>query len=157
MDIRNQELEVLLKFIKGNVVDVGVGADKRYVPSIGIDKYPYGNFREHPDQDKSKADMRWNIHTLPFKDETIDTILSFHSIEHLEKPKEAILEWLRCLKKGGYLCLIIPDTRWTAGKDSCHLNEWKPEDFKKIVEDLKVVQCDTMNNNWSFDCVICKV
>jgi len=45
--------------------------------------------------------------------EKYDFVLSSHSLEHIANPIKAIGEWLRVLKKGGVLLLIVPDKNYT--------------------------------------------
>lgn len=45
---------------------------------------------------------------LPFKDNTMDYILSSHVVEHFFDPIAAIEEWLRVIRPGGYVFMIIP-------------------------------------------------
>lgn len=44
----------------------------------------------------------------PFADQTYDFVLSSHCIEHLANPIGGLLEWLRVLKVGGALLLVVP-------------------------------------------------
>lgn len=44
---------------------------------------------------------------LPFKDESFDLILFYETIEHVENPKECLMEIRRVLKKGGRLILTM--------------------------------------------------
>jgi SAM-dependent methyltransferase len=37
-----------------------------------------------------------------------DFILSSHALEHVANPLKAVIEWLRVLKTGGYLLLVVP-------------------------------------------------
>lgn len=46
-------------------------------------------------------------------DESYDFILSSHSLEHTANPLKALKEWLRVLKPGGYLVLVLPDKDYT--------------------------------------------
>jgi predicted SAM-dependent methyltransferase len=39
--------------------------------------------------------------------------LSSHSLEHIANPLKALTEWLRILKKGGTLLVILPDSSYT--------------------------------------------
>ena len=41
---------------------------------------------------------------------TLDYVFSSHCLEHLERPKEALKEWIRVLKKDGILYLYLPHT-----------------------------------------------
>lgn len=159
MDIREGEIQAIRGYISGNVVDCGVGSNAVYTPCIGIDQFKAGSYVYGKQEWPSIANAVFDIENLPFKDETIDTIISFHTIEHLKDPLHAIKDWYRCLKKGGHLLIIVPDTEFTFGKDATHLHEWKAKDFKREVLDpagLEPIQFDTLNNRWSFDIVVRK-
>jgi SAM-dependent methyltransferase len=45
---------------------------------------------------------------LPFKDNTLDYVLSSHVIEHFFDPVKALREWHRVVKPGGYIFIIAP-------------------------------------------------
>lgn len=49
----------------------------------------------------------------PIKNESYDFLLSSHSLEHFANPLKAVEEWLRILKKGGTIVLVLPDKRYT--------------------------------------------
>uniref|UniRef100_A0A6M3IIV8 Putative methyltransferase n=1 Tax=viral metagenome TaxID=1070528 RepID=A0A6M3IIV8_9ZZZZ len=58
-----------------------------------------------------KAQIKCNVNTLPFKDNSIDEIYSSHVIEHFNF-KEAfnvLKEWLRVLKVGAKVIIETPD------------------------------------------------
>lgn len=55
-----------------------------------------------------KVDIVANGDDLPFKDETLDYVISSHVIEHFFDPVKTIKEWLRVVKKGGYIFIIAP-------------------------------------------------
>jgi len=42
-------------------------------------------------------------------DETYDFCFSSHSLEHIANPLKAIKEWLRIIKKDGYIIIIVPE------------------------------------------------
>ena len=42
------------------------------------------------------------------KDNTYDFVYSSHTIEHLPDPSEAIRNWFRVVKPGGYLIIYLP-------------------------------------------------
>jgi len=42
-----------------------------------------------------------------------DFVLSSHSLEHIANPLKALTEWLRVLKKGGSLLIVLPDSKYT--------------------------------------------
>src|SRR3569833_2354515 len=45
--------------------------------------------------------------------EKYDFVLSSHSLEHIANHMNAVGEWLRVLRKGGVLLLIVPDIHYT--------------------------------------------
>jgi SAM-dependent methyltransferase len=55
-----------------------------------------------------KVDIVANGDDLPFKDGTLDYVISSHVIEHFFDPVRTIKEWLRVVKKGGYVLIIAP-------------------------------------------------
>ena len=54
------------------------------------------------DQD-SAADVFCNGQQLPFRDSSIDTVLSIQTLEHVIEPKQLLIEAARVLKPGGVL------------------------------------------------------
>jgi SAM-dependent methyltransferase len=42
-------------------------------------------------------------------DETYDFVFSSHSLEHIANPLKAVKEWLRIIKSGGHIILIVPE------------------------------------------------
>lgn len=63
-------------------------------------------------QDKACAPAVVNIvalgDDLPFKDGTLDYVLSSHVIEHFFDPVKALREWHRVIRPGGFIFIIAP-------------------------------------------------
>jgi len=78
-------------FLKGEVIGVDI-----YFPKIKPKNY----------SKLIKADV---CKKLPFKDNSIDTIVLSGVIEHLENPMSALREMNRVLKKGGKLLMETPN------------------------------------------------
>lgn len=81
-----------------NVLDIGFSSygDPRVVPitptAIGVDiDYPGYDGR-----------------TLPFKDGSQDTVYSSHCLEHIPDAINAIRDWHRVTKTGGYIVIAVP-------------------------------------------------
>lgn len=55
-----------------------------------------------------KVNIVANGDDLPFKDNSLDYVLSSHVIEHFFDPIKAIKEWLRVIRSGGYIFIIAP-------------------------------------------------
>ncbi len=45
---------------------------------------------------------------LPFVDASVDTVFSSHCLEHIAQERDAIREWFRVLKVGGFLVCFVP-------------------------------------------------
>jgi SAM-dependent methyltransferase len=56
----------------------------------------------------AKVDLVANGDDLPFKDNTVDFVISSHVIEHFYDPVKTIQEWLRVVKPNGYVFMIVP-------------------------------------------------
>lgn len=63
-----------------------------------------------------------SVYEIPYPDDDFDLVTCTETLEHLERPKEALQEMLRVLKPGGQLVLTVPD----GGKDDWdgHVNFW---------------------------------
>ena len=89
------------RWFVGDGIDVGAGADS------------LGNFRElFPLMRSCRA---WDVpdgdaQTLPgVADESLDFVHSSHCLEHMREPAVALDHWIRVLRHGGYLVIIVPD------------------------------------------------
>lgn len=89
------------RYFVGSGIDVGAGPDslKQYVSYFAIlqDVYSW---------DKINGDAM-RLDTV--QDETYDFLTSSHCLEHLDDPHIAIQNWLRVVKRGGHLILLLPD------------------------------------------------
>lgn len=52
--------------------------------------------------------MRIDGAELPFADDSMDRLIATHVLEHVPHPHEAVAEWVRVLKPGGVLSIILP-------------------------------------------------
>ena len=59
----------------------------------------------------AKCDVRFDVSSLPYDDNSVDEIKAFHIIEHFHffEIQEVLKEWHRVLKPGGRLYLETPD------------------------------------------------
>lgn len=85
------------KYMSGTGLDIGYkgsvqDADPVLPTAIGVDF-------DYPGYDGK---------TLPFADESQDYVFSSHCLEHIEDYEQAIKEWYRVLKIGGYLIVTVP-------------------------------------------------
>jgi SAM-dependent methyltransferase len=70
---------------------------------------------------------------LPFKDGEIDGIVSYHTLDHLERPIAVLAEIQRVLKDGGWFVNIVPhyaSELWHA--DLTHKSQFATETWRSI-------------------------
>jgi len=91
------------RYFVGKGIDVGAGSDSLakyqslFPLCTGIDSW-----------DKEQGDAQ----TLPGVDEgQYDFLTSSHCLEHLSEPFHALLHWVKVVRRGGHLVILIPD--WT--------------------------------------------
>jgi len=79
-------------------LNLGSGSDMRE-GYINIDLYD------------DRADLKLDITKLPYKDNSVDEIISSHVIEHIafKEAWDAMADWYKMLKPGGILKIETPD------------------------------------------------
>lgn len=102
----------------GNGVDIGSGGDPVVPHAIQIElsdeKFAWYNSGHAP---ATPLQFRGDnaFQDLPFKDKTLDFVFSSHLLEDFtrEQWKTILPEWVRVLKPGGFLVILVPDCeRW---------------------------------------------
>lgn len=97
-----------IDFTNMNGVDVGCGGRKIDPCTIGIDVAR--NIKTDLScSNITEANWVGDGMNLPFEDESLDYVISRHTLEHLVDWKKALLEWIRALKHGGILSIIVPN------------------------------------------------
>ncbi len=57
--------------------------------------------------------LKLDSRTLPFADDTFDRLIATHVLEHVPDPHLALAEWVRVVKPGGVISLLLPcDPGW---------------------------------------------
>jgi ubiquinone/menaquinone biosynthesis C-methylase UbiE len=65
------------------------------------------------------------------KDEHYDFVFSSHSLEHIANPLKAISEWLRIVKSGGYIIIVVPE------KSKCFDHKRKYSEFSTLLSQFE--------------------
>lgn len=110
-----QEFKALYgPYLKG-LVRVNVGCARNHEPGwINVDLNP-----------AVKPDIIAALPNLPFDDDSVDTILASHVLEHVEPIFETFAEFWRVLVPGGYLVCVTPhgnsDISWN---DPLHIRRF---------------------------------
>lgn len=121
------EVASVVRYCLGRGLDPGAGTRTLRPDTVRVDLFP-----EYQPHHVAQATA------LPFKADSFDYVFNAHLLEHLPDPRAAICEWLRVVKPGGCVAMVIPDTRWTRSMNSDrtpHLFEWDPEIFQRTVLD----------------------
>lgn len=131
------------------VVDVGCGAHKTVPRAVGVDVMP-------------GTDHQCSLDNLPFGDETVDVIISRHSLEHVLDPIMALREWHRVLKPGGRVVIVLPDhgtvdTMQFPLSGGMHLHAYDMASFRNLIESTRIFTIDKLEvvlGDWSFGAVL---
>ena len=67
-------------------------------------------------REEVNPDYRCDVRQIPFDNESADVVFSSHVLEHFgrREHEELLTEWLRVLKPGGEIRLILPSIKWAA-------------------------------------------
>lgn len=98
----NEEVTKILPYTDGQGLDIGCGG-RSIKPEIK---------RLDIDPDKN-PDILASGDKIPVDDESFDFVVAQHVLEHFEDQDKALKEWLRIIKKGGYILIIYPDVTHT--------------------------------------------
>jgi ADP-heptose:LPS heptosyltransferase/predicted SAM-dependent methyltransferase len=142
----------VVPYLSGRGVDLGAGDFKILPHAMSVDNMNHEQFGF-----SIKPDVRVeNAEDLSvFGSQSMDFVYSSHLLEHLEHPAEALKEWWRILKPGGYLVLYLPheDLYPKVGEDGAnpdHKLNLNPDLVQSWMEQLPtwdLVQNETRNQN----------
>ncbi len=104
------------KYCKGKGLEIGAAAHHDFkINALNVD---YTSHEEpgdvyYEEQMKyagcvKKVDIIARGDNIPLEDSSVDFVFSSHSLEHFYDPVSAIDEWLRLVKPGKYVVMIIP-------------------------------------------------
>lgn len=143
---RENEAAVVKKLVKPGVIyDLGCGPSKTVPEAIGFDRVPMGDTIPNLEGAKSTADVEADVmEELPVPDESADTIITRHILEHSVDPIEVLNNWIKKLKPDGRLIITVPDERigMTIPMNPEHKHAFVPDSLKKLMELLGMKQVD---------------
>lgn len=116
------------KFVGMPLLDVGSGVDP--IPVSGAVHWDYQWTYEENDHQlswKNEPGDRDAQTLAGLPDESFTTVYASHILEHLEDPKEALRNWWRVLRPGGFLVVVVPH-RDLYEKRATHPSRWNPRD-----------------------------
>lgn len=99
----HSQIKKFAHYIKGDILDVGAGKYDRYSDLFNKTKYVKNDNK--PD---FGADIVADAQNIPASDESFDSVISTQTLEHLPNPRQAVKEFYRVIKKGGYCLATVP-------------------------------------------------
>jgi SAM-dependent methyltransferase len=91
-------------------IGVEIGAFKTPLPLIK--PFYVDRFKEFAGE-PCLADFLGDATSLPFRDNSLDYVVTSHVLEHVANPVGALAEWYRVLRPNGIIYLVVPDRRYT--------------------------------------------
>lgn len=104
--------EKIARWIGPGKIGVEIGAFKSPVPGLHPPPFYVDCFQEFG-REKVQADYHGEACRLPFRDNSLDYVVTSHVLEHVANPVGALAEWYRVLRSGGIIYLVVPDRRLT--------------------------------------------
>ena len=144
INFRNYQFDILKKYIKGIVAEVGPGNGsflKYYLPlAEQIDLYePSNNFIDNLNKIKNQKTSIIN-NNFTQKDNAYDTILYLDVLEHIENDENELEIAFKSLKTGGALIINVPAFQHLYSqfdKDIDHFRRYSKNDLKKLTNKFK--------------------
>jgi ubiquinone/menaquinone biosynthesis C-methylase UbiE len=90
---------------------------------------------------------------VPLENNSIDTIVSFETLEHVHDENILIGEFFRILKPGGKLIISTPN-KWPLSMMSHHTKEYDLEEFKRVLKtkfEIESVFNQNSGHNWEYN------
>lgn len=131
---------MILDFIAGNkniILDVGSGPERLGKEFINVDVFPF-----------PEVDIVANAENLPFRDNSIDAVVSESLIEHVPDAYKVAQEITRIIKPGGYIYISAPFIHpYHASPDD--FNRWTISGLKHLFPDFIIVKSGVRSGPWS--------
>ena len=102
--------QTVKRWLKLNGIGVEIGAFE--TPSPLIKPFYVDRFAEFAGK-KCLADYWGDACHVPFRNNSLDYVVTSHVLEHVANPVAALLEWHRVLKNNGLIYMVVPDRRYT--------------------------------------------
>lgn len=115
-------------YLVGSGIDIGCGPDKL--------QSPYASYLDDADRLLKFECRGWDVgdgdaqKMAGIADESFDFVYSSHCLEHMVDPSEALRNWWRILKPGGFLVVVVPDEDlyeqgcWPSRGNGDHKTTW---------------------------------
>lgn len=131
-----------LSYCVGNGIDIGSGGDPVVSSAIQVDLVESA-FENYGHVFSATVPIQWrgDGRNLPFKDEVLDYVYSSHLLEDFLDWTPLLTEWIRVLKPGGNLVIIVPDKfmfneciRLHGGGNASHKHESYEGELTSVIQ-----------------------
>lgn len=153
------EGDMVRELVQGEaVLELGCGAKKTVEKAVGVDRVQAGEEIPHLAGEKSVADIVADVQEpLPVPEESQDTIIARHILEHCVDSVKTLKQWAAALKPGGRLIVAVPDEKVTAGiplnMEHCHA--FTAESLRSLGEACGLVTVDARSTGNGISLVAC--
>ena len=164
--VQHEDLYKYIKLFAPNKIGIDIGGERSSDngrSSWQLEKEPFSlklNIKENA------ADIYARAEKLPFKNETVGYIVSFHTVEHIRGDLLLTFqEWLRVLVPNGLIGIVMPNKKYflhnaEEKEDGIYAyHEMEPLElysiFKKI-DNIDIILFNSRENNFDFDIIIKK-
>ena len=116
---RFEEIAKLTEPVPGEVLDVGCAdgvftkvilenTKARKIIGVDVLESSINWAKKHWRTNKRMKFLVADVHKLPFNNNTFDAVFSLEMLEHIYKPRNALKEIKRVMKRGGYGIFLVP-------------------------------------------------
>lgn len=137
--VDDTEGDICRKYATGSILELGCGPTKTVPESEGLDIVPRGEVIPGLVNMLSIADICADINeALPLEDNSKDTIIARHLLEHMINPIKVLKDWRRVVKPGGKLIIAVPnqEIRESIPLNYQHVHAYTPDSLQALMEEL---------------------
>ncbi len=92
--------------------------------------------------------------SIPLKNNSVDIVICYETIEHIEKYEKFMTEINRILKKSGQLLLSTPNEIEYAEGNHFHIHEFEYNELKRLVEKYFKYHADYFQTLWLYSTIL---
>lgn len=119
------------------IVDLGSGPERLGDRFLNVDVYPF-----------PEVDIVADAERLPFRDNSIDALVSESMLEHVPHPRHVASEISRVLKPGGMVYVSAPFIHpYHASPDD--FSRWTISGLKELFPDFEIIKSGVRSGPWS--------
>lgn len=135
---------------KETVIDIGCG--NGFMLSEISKKKPnktlFGYDLKKPESEMCYEFIQGNVEKLPFDDDSFDTVICCHTVEHLLSLDQCIIELVRITKK--QLIIVTPCQRYFYYTLDEHVNFFPYEKKLSSIIPMEDYSCDKIQGDWAY-------